>query len=195
MLMRGACFVLVMCLGLGVCAGQALAIEKRVFFTNSEEDNPPLLSFPRDVRRTTPLTDVLRALFEGPTAAERAQGAEPLLYGCAEERWPTARFRDCTYDEVIEAVRIRNGQVQIEVKGYPNGAASGIWEAFDRPLAATIRQFPNLKSWIFTMNGYRINGGEWGCGNMLCFRLSKTPPSDPNIEDTLATYGVERLPD
>lgn len=172
-----------------ICGKKALS----VYFA---DDTGETRSFPRNVRATSPLSDLIEAFFDGPSPLEQKLGARPFQYGCVSADHPDAPERsNCDYKDIVRKVWVQDDKAYIEVRAYPNASASGIWDTLDRPLTKIVQQFPHLKSWGFSMQGYDVLGGDFGspCGNRVCFLFSDIGPSHPEVEETLATFGLKRL--
>lgn len=111
-------------------AGPEETMVARVYFLSEPNfqvgADPLLLSVERVVSKVTPARGVLDAMFQGPTAAERAQGLALVSSGATG----------------FHKLRIENGVAHVELLGGCNSAGSTVTIA--SLINATLKQFPSV---------------------------------------------------
>ncbi|MEU0510474.1 MULTISPECIES: Gmad2 immunoglobulin-like domain-containing protein [unclassified Amycolatopsis] len=142
----------------------------RVYFHQGQADDPARVV---PVERTVPrseqvATAALGQLLAGPTAAERAAGYHSF-------------FSSATADALI-SVRVANGVARADFKDFsriiPNASSSYGSAALLAELDATLKQFPTVKSTVYSFEGDVAAFYEW---------LQLTPPTDDSGQDAAVT--------
>ncbi|GAA0250148.1 hypothetical protein GCM10010492_57860 [Saccharothrix mutabilis subsp. mutabilis] len=149
-------------------------MEVRVFFHRGEADDPGrVVAVPRTVPRSDMVaTAALKQLLGGTTAAEAEQGYWSL-------------FVPATADS-LRAVRVENGVAHADFANFsrtiPNASTSFGSAALMAELDATLKQFPTVRSTIYSFDGDVAAFYEW---------LQLTPPTG-NPGDTAPAVAEAR---